>query len=204
MKKIKWKYLLLTCAVCLLPIAFGVVLWEKLPQTIATHFNIHNEPDGFSSKAFAVFGLPVLMAVLQAICCLINDFNAAKHGERKKFEHATKWIIPVMSILLQGAIFAYALGLAIDIHKVACVIVGAVFLVVGNYLPKFDYVKNYDLDTQKARKINRFIGYESFVMGLLFLISIFMPPAFSIACLILLIPYAVLSIVYSIWVIKRG
>ncbi len=204
MKKIKWKYMMLTCTICLLPIIFGIILWDKLPQTIAIHFNLYNEPDGFTTKGFAVFGLPVMMAFLQAISCLINDINAFKYGERKKFEHATKWIIPIMCILLQAATLAYALGRAVDIRRVACGIVGVIFLVIGNYLPKLDYVKSYDLDTQKSRKINRFIGYESFVLGLLFILGIFLPPAFNVACLLLLIPYAIVSVVYSVWVIKRG
>jgi len=33
-----------------------------------------------------------------------------------------------------------------------------VLLVIRNYLPKFDYIKNYDVEVEKARKINRFIG----------------------------------------------
>ena len=198
MKFMKWKILIITCLVCLLPILLGLALWDRLPDTIAIHFNIHNEPDGFASKGFAVFGPPALMALLQIICCIINDINAFKHGNRKKFEMATKWIIPVMSVLLQIVTLGYSLGWMIDIRKVVALIVGAIFLVIGNYLPKFDYIKNYNIDAEKARKINRFIGYESVVMGLLFIISIFLPPIFTILCLWLLIPYALISVIYGI------
>ena len=72
------------------------------------------------------------------------------------------------------------------------------FLVMGNYLPKFDRVKNFSIDAEKARKVNRFIGYETVVMGLLFIISIFLPPVASVVCLLLLIPYAVISVIYGI------
>lgn len=198
MKFIKWKSLIITCIVCLLPIFLGLALWHRLPDEIAVHFNIYNEPDGFASKGVAVFGLPFMMAVLQAVCCFINDINAHKHGIRKKFERATKLIIPVMSIILQTVTFVYALGIGVDIRKVASLIVGFILLVVGNYLPKFDYVKNYDVSTQKARKINRFIGYETTVMGILFVISIFLPPVATLCCLALLIPYALIAVIYGI------
>ncbi|MBQ2897740.1 MAG: DUF1648 domain-containing protein [Clostridia bacterium] len=198
MKIFKWKTFIITSIVCLLPILLGILLWTKLPDTIAIHFNIYGEPDNFAPKGFVVFGLPILMVALQAICCFINDINSYKHGDRKKFITVTKWIIPVLTVVLQIITLGYGLGWNLDIRKVVSLIVGVIFLVMGNYLPKFDYIKNYDVNTEKARKINRFIGYETVVMGLLFFVSVFLPPISSIICLFLLIPYAIISVVYGI------
>ena len=198
MKFMKWKILFITCLVCLLPILFGVALWDRLPEIMAIHFDINNNPDNFASKGFVVFALPILMVLLQIFCCFINDINSKKHGERKKFERATKWIIPAMTVILQTVTLGYGLGWNFDIRKVASLLVGAIFLLVGNYLPKFDYIKDYDLDTEKARKINRFIGFETVIMGLAFILSIFLPPFATIACLLLMIPYVIISIVYGI------
>ncbi len=203
MKFIKCKSLIITCIVCLLPVLLGLGLWNDLPDTMAIHFNIYNEPDNFAYKAFVVFGLPALMMLLQIFCCFIYDINAYKHGERKKFERVIKWIIPCMSIILQTVTLGYALGWNIDVRKAATLIVGIVLLVIGNYMPKLDYVKNMDIDTSKARKINRFIGYMSVVMGVLFLISIFLPPVTTVACIVLLIPYGIIATVYGIIVAKK-
>lgn len=189
--------------VCLLPILLGLALWNRLPDTMAIHFNLNNEPDGFASKGFTVFGLPFLMALIQIFCCIVNDINANKHGERKKFTRVTKSIIPVMTVILQTVTLGYGLGWDLDIRKVAALIVGSVFLAIGNYLPKFDYIKNYDLNTERARKINRFIGFASVIMGILFLISIFLPPFFTVLCLILMIPYALLCVIYGIKVCRQ-
>lgn len=198
MKIIKWKSLVITCIVCLAPILLGIALWDKLPDTMAIHFDINNQPDNFASKGFVVFGLPVLMVLLQAVCCFINDINAHKHGERKKFELATKWIIPVMSVVLQIITLGYSLGWNIDIRKSVVLILGIVFLVIGNYMPKMDYIKNYEIDTEKARKINRFIGYATVVMGVLSIASMVLPPISSIIWLILLIPYSLVCVLYGI------
>ena len=175
MKKFKWKIFVITSIVCLLPVLLGIYLWDNLPETMAIHFNIYGEPDNFASKGFVVFGLPMLMVVLQGFCCFINDLNAYKYGERKKFETVTKWIIPCMTVVLQIITLGYGLGWNLDIRKAVSLIVGVIFLVIGNYLPKLDYIKNHDVETEKARKINRFIGYETVGMGILFLISIFLP-----------------------------
>lgn len=198
MKFFKWRIFIVTGVVCLLPILLGILLWENLPDMIAIHFNIYGEPDNFASKGFVVFGLPLLMVLLQAFCCFVNDLNSHKHGERKKFEAVTKWIIPIMTVVLQVITLGYGLGWNLDIRKAVSLIVGVIFVVTGNYLPKFDRVKNYDVDTDKARKINRFIGYESVVMGILFFISIFLPPIASVVCLVLLIPYAIIAVIYGI------
>ena len=203
MKFFKWRIFIITAAVCLLPILLGLSLWERLPEEIAIHFDIYGNPDNFSSKSFAVFGFPLLMVPLQAFCCFINDINAYKKGERVKFSLVTKWIIPVMSTILYVVTLGVALGWNIDVRKAVAFIVGAMLLVIGNYLPKFDYIKNYDLETEKARKINRFIGYETVVMGLLFIISIFLPPVATVVCLFLLIPYAIISIIYGIKTAKK-
>ncbi len=203
MKYIKWKSFITTSLVCLLPIALGLILWNKLPDKIAIHFNINNEPDNYASKGFAVFALPFMMTLLQIFCCIVNDINSYKHGERKKFEAVTKWIMPVMCIILQAFTFAYALGININPRLVAALIVGTILLIIGNYMPKFDYIKNYNLNTQKARKINRFIGYETVIMGVLMLLTIVLPPITTLIWLILMIPYIIVSIVYSIIIARK-
>ncbi len=204
MKKIiKWRILIITSAVCILPIILGIALRDRLPCSIAIHFDLNNNPDNFVSKGFSVFGLPLLMVLLQIVCCVINDVNAKKFGERKKFETATKWIIPCMTLLLQGVTFMYALNIPVDIRKSAITIVGGVFLVIGNYMPKLDYIKNHSINKEKSRKINRFIGFESVIMGILALITVFLPPIASLIWLFMLIPYTALSVIYSAAVIRK-
>lgn len=203
MKFFKWRIFIITSIVCLLPIILGIALWDKLPETMAIHFDMYNNPDNFAPRGFVVFGIPLLMVLLQAFCCFVNDINAYKHGERKKFSTITKWIIPVMSVILQIFTLGYGLGWDFDVRVVAAIIVGGILIVIGNYLPKFDYIKNYDLETEKARKINRFIGYETVIMGVMFIISIFLPPVATVGCIFLLIPYALIGLVYGLKVGKK-
>ena len=151
MKFIKWKILIVTSIVCLLPILLGLSLWEKLPDTMAIHFDLNNNPDNFASKGFVVFGMPCLMVVLQWICCLINDINEKKHGSIIKFERVAKGIIPFTTVLLYLTTLGIGLGWDIDVRAVAAFIVGVIFILMGICLPKLDYIKNYDLSPDKAK-----------------------------------------------------
>ena len=46
----------------LLPILAGLALYSRLPEQVPTHFDFNGNPDGWSSRAFAVFGIPGLIA----------------------------------------------------------------------------------------------------------------------------------------------
>ncbi len=203
MKFIKWKIFFITGLVCLVPIIAGVLLWDRLPEEIAIHFNIYNEPDNFASKGFTVFGLPLLMVIFQFVCCATNDFQESIHGKNEKITAVTKWIIPVVTVVLQAVTFGYALKLNVDIRIVAALLVGAVFIVTGMCLPKLGYVKNMNVSPEKAKKINRFMGRGTVIMGILFIISTFLPPLYTVFCLGILIPFVIIAVIYSIREGKR-
>ena len=203
MKFFKWKIYLLTSSVCLLAIFPGLALWNSLPEKIAIHFDINNNPDNFASKAFVVFAIPILMVLFQTICCIANDIREKKHDSIKKISLITKWIIPIITNILMMITLIYASGTTVDIRKIAVFIMGIMLIVIGNYIPKLDFVNHFKISSDKARKINRFLGYESVIMGVIFIFSMFLPPIFSVISIILLIPYTISGFIYGIIIAKK-
>ncbi len=57
MKKINMKSLIITSIVCLLPIICGLMFYNELPESIAIHWGIDNNPNGHFSKPAFVFVL---------------------------------------------------------------------------------------------------------------------------------------------------
>ena len=57
MKKINMKSLIITSIVCLLPIICGLMFYNELPESIAIHWGIDNNPNGYFSKPAFVFVL---------------------------------------------------------------------------------------------------------------------------------------------------
>ena len=60
-----------------------------------------------------------------------------------------------------------------------------------------------ELDTQRARKINKFTGISMVIMGVLSLVSMFLPPIFAVVWVILIILYSVVCIVYAMVVARK-
>ena len=194
MKKIQWKKLFITCGVCLLPILYGIYLWNDLPGEIAIHFDINNNPDNYSSKGVAVFGLPLMMLLFQIISCIAIDLAE----NRKKGKNIAKWIIPFVTIVLYAATLGYALGHNTDIRKIACFVVGIIFIALGKSITAF----NKD-ESDNAKKITKIMAIETVILGILMLITIFLPPIATIIWLFLLVPYSVTNIIYGIILRKK-
>lgn len=202
MKYIKWKILLASSVVCLLPILLGVSLWDRLPDYIAIHFTFNGEPDNFSTKEFAIFGIPFLMLGFQLLTCIVCDISQ-KYSECGKLEIASKWIIPVITVVLQTAILGYSLGWDFDMGKVAVILLGGIFIVTGSFIPDYDKVKNFKVDSETARKINRFTGRGMVAFGILFLISAFLPTIVKVVSFFLLILFAIAGTIYGIIISRK-
>ncbi len=135
MKEHKRK-IIISSLIALLPILIGVILWKQLPDTIATHFDMNNKADGWSSKTFAVFGLPLILLAMHILCIFITLNDPKKHNIGNKMMALVFWIVPVISNSVSGAMYAYALEMQVNISLFMNVLVGLMFIVLGNYMGK--------------------------------------------------------------------
>lgn len=135
MKQYKSK-IIITSIITLLPMLVGILLWNKLPDTVATHFGSNGAADGWSSKAFAVFGLPVILFVIHIFCIAVTLNDPKKRNIGKMMLAMIFWIVPVCSIIANGTTLAIAMGIKVDINLVIGGMIGILFIVLGNYMSK--------------------------------------------------------------------
>ena len=128
--------LIITSVILLLPVLAGVILWNQLPEQMPTHWNAAGEIDGWSSKPFAVFGLPLIMVAAQWLCMLGTAADPKKNNHSEKVLHLVLWIIPVLSVVLHAVTYATALGHAVPMEVVMPILIGLIFTIIGNYMPK--------------------------------------------------------------------
>ena len=146
------KTLIITTIVTLLPILAGLILWDKLPEQLPIHFNIHGEADGFSGKLFGVLGMPVFLAVLHWVCTIGTTADPKQKNHSSKMLMLVFWICPLISLLVSSVIYTQAMGINIDVVFIMCLVLGAMFIVIGNYLPKCK--QNYTIGIKVSWTLN--------------------------------------------------
>ena len=132
------KTLVITTVVMLLPVLVGLILWNKLPERVPTHFGPSGEPDDWSSKAFAVFGLPAIIMALHWVCVLGSlKMDPKAHNIDGRMMGLVLWICPVISVVCGiGLTYGTALGLDMNVQIFMPLLVGLVMVIIGNWLPK--------------------------------------------------------------------
>ena len=206
--KINKKLLVITTIIILIPVLVGLLLWEQLPEMMATHFGTENEPNGWSSKAMAVFGIPGIIAALHLFSLLVTFADPKKSNIGAKTIGIVYWILPVVSIVVMSMTYIYALGTEVNIGMVCCLLVGILLVVLGNYLPKakqnytFGYKIPWTLNSEENwNRTHRLAGWLMVAAGIILMINAFF---LSEWLFIILIPVALAPIVYSYILYKKG
>ena len=179
-KKYK-KTLIITTLILLIPMLVGLLLWNQLPDPMPSHWNIDGEVDGWSSKAFTVFGLPALMIALQWVCIFAAKADPKHANYNSKMMTLAFWVCPSIGLLLCGMVYPAALGYSVPIETIMPLFLGVLFIVVGNWLPKCQQTYTmgiklpWTLDNEENwNATHRFAGKVWFFGGILTILTAFL------------------------------
>lgn len=209
MKKIDKKTLIITSIVTLIPLVIGCILWDQLPDVIPTHFGMDGTPNGWSSKAFTVFGIPVLMTFFHLLCVGITSQDPKYYNMSDKLYGLIVWLIPVISLLVVVSCYGGALGWNINISKYAVAGSGILFIIIGNYLPKCK--QNYTMgiklpwtldNEENWNKTHRLAGFLWVVGGLLIILNAFVGNEWVFVAIVLVM--VLVPTVYSYLYFKKN
>lgn len=180
MKEYK-KTMIITSIVILLPILVGLLLWEQLPEEIATHFDFEGTPNGWTSRGFTVFGIPLFLLACQWICVTVTLQDPKRKNMSEKLLRMVFWIIPIASLIVVVASYGYALGYPTSHASWGIALLGVMFLVVGNYLPKCrqNYTMGIKLpwtlhDEENWNHTHRIAGFLWMFAGIVMLANVFL------------------------------
>ena len=174
--------LILSSLLILVPIIAGLLLWEQLSEQVPTHWNANGEVDGFSSPSFAVFGLPLFLLAIHWLCLIVTTSDKSNDRQTGKVLTSMFWICPIISLFGGATIYGSILGYQFDMVALPCVLLGVMFLVIGNYLPKcrHNYTIGIKLPWTFASEENwnathRMAGKLWVICGLGMLVMAFLP-----------------------------
>lgn len=176
----RWMGVLFIAAAAL----FSAVVYSRLPEQVATHFGPTGEPDGWSSRSFAAFGLPLLMLFIMSLLYALPRVMP----RQENFAHFkdTYWTVVTVVIgfmcAMHVVILGVALGWPVDVTTFVLLAVGGMFVIMGNLMPrvKSNWVLGirtpWTLDSETVwRETHRVGGRTMVVAGIITMIAAFLP-----------------------------
>lgn len=174
------KILILSSLAILLPIPTALLLWDRFTDA--------------ADPGLFILILPGILLAFHWLCILLTVHDPRGNHRNKAMQTIVLWIIPLLSNLVCGTMFALMLGL--DFSPVVWFIIpmGILFMVIGNYLPKTktNSYMGIKIPTTYSSEANwnathRFAGKLWFFGGIAMILCSFLPEAAFVAVFIVIL-----------------
>jgi uncharacterized membrane protein len=204
-----WPGILLNLAAAV----FGWAVWSQLPERVATHWGLHGQVNGWSSRTVSVVLLPAIALVMAGVLSIAPRLDP----KRRNFPlHAGAYWVVTNAILgflalMHVATIGYNLGWPMNLATVVGIGVGVLFVLLGNLLSRvrpnwiFGIRTPWTLSSDRAwRETHRVGGYGFVLVGLLVLLTAMVHPSVVYQTLgIGVFAVAMFSVVWSYFAWKR-
>ena len=185
----KWIPILLIVAA----VAATILYYPKLPETMTTHWSVSGEPNGFSSRLWGAWMLPVIMAAVWLIMRAIPHIDPRKANYEKFSGMYDALVILILAFMLamHVVLLMAATGAPIRMDRVVMPSVGVFIAIMGILIPKAHpnwfvgirtpWTLTSDLSWERTHKIG---GTLFVILGVLMVASSFVAPETAIWILV--------------------
>ncbi|WP_409178978.1 SdpI family protein [Brevibacillus fortis] len=188
-------------------VVLGVICYPSMPDQMAIHWGPNGEPNGFAPKLVGVSFIPVVMLFI---------FVAVRSQKQyyQKFQSSHDTILNTLMIVLlviHGVIIAYGYGYMLNIGIFVTLILGILFVTIGNFMPRFRH--NYligirtpwSLASEEVWKNTHLLSSRVFFIGgILIMLTSFLPTTIHyILMLIIVLVTILISIASSHYYYKK-
>jgi uncharacterized membrane protein len=200
--KTKINFVVLTSVICLLPIVLALAIYDELPQKMPMQWDFAGNPTWYAHKLVVVLALPLFFMALNIIVRLIFNCYGKKENISKVVRLIVEWLMPALSITIVPIMLYKSMGVNIPINIIVPVFVGALFVVLGNYLPKN---RQNDIvgirlpwtldDCDNWNKTHRMAGILWIVCGIIMIVLAFLPLTITAKTVLFLANVALIVVV---------
>ena len=202
---------IISSIVILLPILFGLAFWNRLPANMVSHWGADGVADGTAPKAFVVFGMPLILLAIHWLMLLLETVLEKNNPQNNKIVAITYGIMPALSLVVHVFIYSVALEKEWNLFALIPVLIGALFLFIGNYLPKTTRNRTTGIklrwtmgNDENWQKTHRLGGKIWFWGGLVMMATALLPIKFTISVMIAMIAVGVVvPSIYSYSIYKK-
>jgi len=185
------KVLILSSLLILLPIPVGFVLRERFPAEFMGNFG------------YSVWLPPLSLLVGHWVCIGGTALDPGNKNRNRKPLTMVLWIIPLISNLICGILYALLLGVDFSPVSWMTAAFGVMFAVIGNYMPKTKMNSTMGIKVpwtysseENWTATHRFAGKVWFVGGMLMLLGVVLPEGTAI---VLMFAAIVVLCVLPVW-----
>jgi uncharacterized membrane protein len=196
-------------------VALAAAIWAypRLPEQVATHWNIRGEPDDYSGRFVGAFVMPLVILAVAAVAQVLPKIDPKRANYPKFLD--TYWLLINGILIFMGvvhlAVLGDALGFPVPFRRVMPVALGFLFIVIGNYLGRVQ--PNWFLGIRTPwtlssdtvwRKTHRLGAWVFVAAGVLFMASAFAPSVRAgVPLAIIIIALVMTPVVYSLYLWMR-
>ena len=197
-----WPGLLATAAATL----FAVLSWPRLPEEVASHWDLNGAVNGTMPRLWLVLMMPILAVALAGILTIAPKVDP----KRRNFPlHAGAYWVVANAVLLFLAlvhvlVIGYNLGWPIQLQVVMMPGLGLLFIVIGNVLTRvrpnwiFGIRTPWTLSSEVSwRETHRIGGYGFVGVGVAVLITSIVAP--TTAIYVMLIGMSIATLLAVVW-----
>ena len=179
--------------VALLAAAVSVWAYPHLPERVATHWNLHGVPDGYSSRFWAVALMPLVIGGLTGLFTVLPKLDPRQANYAKFID--SYWLIANAVLVFAGVahalILANGLGYTVQVDRLLPLGLGLLFAFLGNYLTRVE--PNWFIGIRTPwplsratvwRKTHRTAGWLFVVGGLVIAAGAFAPRGMLVPLLV--------------------
>jgi uncharacterized membrane protein len=199
----KWYPWLLVIAAA----AFSLAVINRLPERIPTHYDVRGVANGWSSRTAAVWLMPAMMAAFALILPRLPSIDPRRENFAKfrpTYDLLVDSVVTMLG-LLHVILLGKALGWPISIERITPLIVGALFILLGNVMPRarsnwwFGIRTPWTLSNDRVwDRTHRVGGYLFVGAGILLMLLTIAPPRLAMPVFIAVCVVAgVIPLVYS-------
>jgi uncharacterized membrane protein len=209
MKKNKLFYI--TLVISFIPLLINMIAYPHMPNRIPVHWGITGEVNRYGSKLEQV-----MMSALPLVIFIFFNYMPAIDPNRESYKkHGNAYsvinfvVILFISCLNLTGLFS-ALGYQVPFQKVLPVLMGILFIVLGNYMSQLRH--NYFIGIRTPwtlaseyvwKKTHRFGGYIFVLIGLVSLASLLIGKSAMPVVFAALLSGVVVIVLYSYLIYKK-
>jgi len=192
--------------IILISFAVGIYLYPLFPDTMASHWNVQGQVDGYMSKFWGAFLMPFIVVGLFLLFIVIPKIDPLKENIEKFRKYYETFIVAIILFLFYLYILTlvWNLGITFDMNRFLIPAFGILFYYAGILVENakrnwFIGIRTpWTLSSEVVWEKTHKIGGKLFkIAGIIALLGIFIPEYTFFLVMIPVLSFSLYVIVYS-------